>query len=83
MEESGLLGFDLPDPIAMAVALDPAVATVVKPCNVVVETAGRFTRGQTVVDHTGSTGREPNVRVVLEASCERFLALLHDALRGS
>jgi len=81
--ETALAGFDLPDPIAMAVALDPAVATNVRFLNVVVETAGEHTIGQTVVDHLGITKRPPNVHVVLEASRERFLALLHAALRTS
>jgi purine nucleosidase len=78
--ETQLEGFDLPDPIAMAVALDPSVATTVRLLNVVVETKGEHTRGETVVDHLGLTKRPPNVRVVLEASRERFLELLHGAL---
>jgi purine nucleosidase len=81
-ETTHLAGFDLPDPIAMAVALDPSVATVVEHRNVVVETAGDHTLGQTVVDHLGLTGREPNAHVVVEASGERFLALLEARLRG-
>jgi purine nucleosidase len=77
----GLAGFDLPDPITMAVALDPAVATVKKRRFVAVETGGQWCRGQTVVDHNGVTGREPNVDVVFEASRERFLELLHQSVR--
>ena len=67
-------GFDLPDPIAMAVALDPRVATQTIRTRVVVdpETA------QTVLD----VGGEPQVDVVVDASRERFVALLRDALRG-
>lgn len=80
-ETTHLAGFDLPDPIAMAVALDPAIATVVEHRNVVVETAGDHTAGQTVVDHLGLTGRKPNTNVVVEASRERFLDLLVDRLR--
>jgi purine nucleosidase len=80
-EKMGLEGFDLPDPIAMAVALDPTVATVSKRLFVAVETGGEWCRGQTVVDHRGVTGRAPNVDVVLAASRERFLAMLHEAVR--
>jgi purine nucleosidase len=76
----GLEGFDLPDPITMAVALDPATATMTKRLFVAVETGGDWCRGQTVVDHLGVTGREPNVDVVFEASRERFLELLHQAV---
>ena len=78
----GLEGFDLPDPLAMAVAIDPEVATEVRRLNVVVSTDGDLTRGQTVVDVHGVTGRRPNVDVVLEASRDRFLRLLEGALRS-
>lgn len=80
--QSHLAGFDLPDPIAMAVAIDPAIATTVVHRNVVVETAGVYARGQTVVDHIGFSKREPNVHVVLEASRGGFIRLLHETLRG-
>ena len=79
-ETSGLDGFDLPDPIAMAVAIDPAISTVAKRLFVAIEIGGVWCRGQTVVDHLGVTGRDPNVEVVVEASRERFLELLHDAV---
>ncbi len=80
--EFGLAGFDLPDPIAMAIALDPSVATESRRLNVVIELRGEHTRGQTVIDHHGFMKREPNVNVVTEASRERFVALLEAALRG-
>jgi purine nucleosidase len=82
LEETHLAGFDLPDPIAVAVALDDTVATRTEHLNVVVETRGEHTRGETVVDHLGIAKRAPNVHVVLEASRERFLAVLHAALTG-
>ncbi len=82
LTSTGLAGFDLPDPIAMAVALDPAIGTDTRLLNVVVETRGEFTRGATVVDHTGYTGRPRNTHVVLEASRERFVELLKARLRG-
>ena len=75
-----LAGFDLPDPITMAVALDPSVATGTRRLFVAVETGGTWSRGQTVVDHLEVTGREPNVEVVTGASRERFLDLLHAAV---
>ena len=79
-ENTRLAGFDLPDPIAMAVALDPAVATETRRLFVAVETGGTWSRGQTVVDHLGVIGREPNVEVVTEASRGRFLEILHAAV---
>ena len=75
-------GFDLPDPIAMAVALEPDVATDVRPLRVDVETISELTRGATVVDHLRVTGREPNAKVVLDASRERFLEVLYAAVQA-
>jgi purine nucleosidase len=75
-------GFDLPDPMAMAVALEPDVATVVKRLRVDIETTSDLTRGATVVDHLNVSGREPNVDVVLEASRDRFLEALYAAVRA-
>lgn len=81
LSQTHLAGFDLPDPIAMAVALDPAIATDMPFLNVMVETRGEFTRGATVVDHTGYTGRTANTHVVLEASRDGFVTLLKERLR--
>ncbi|MGI9544428.1 MAG: nucleoside hydrolase, partial [Cyclobacteriaceae bacterium] len=78
---SKLPGFDLPDPIAMAIALDPSVATITKNLCVEVILSEGVTRGQTVVDHTGVLQKEPNIEVVLEASRETFLSMLHSALK--
>jgi purine nucleosidase len=78
-------GFELPDPIAMAVALDPAVATRTERRFVTVETGGEWCRGQTVVDHhemTGMSEYEPNVEVVEKALRERFLELLYETSTG-
>lgn len=75
-----MLGFDLPDPIAMAIALDPTVATRTHRCFVAIETASPLCRGQSVVDHLLLMGREPNAEVVLEASREQFLRMLFDAV---
>jgi purine nucleosidase len=79
-ETSGLDGFDLPDPIAMAVAIDPSIVTESRRLFVGIETGGVWCRGQTVVDLLGVTGRTPNVEVVVEASRERFLEMLHAAV---
>jgi inosine-uridine nucleoside N-ribohydrolase len=72
MPPKSITRIDLPDPIAMAVAIDPQTATLTRRLNVDVETAGQLTRGQTVIDHLRLTNREPNADVVLEASRERF-----------
>jgi len=76
-----LEGFDLPDPLEIAVALDFAVATMTKPLYVAIKTESELCRGQTVVDHLAVTKQEPNVEAVLEASREKFLRILYDAVR--
>jgi purine nucleosidase len=78
-------GFELADPIAMAVVLDSGVATMTERRFVAVETGGEWCRGQTVVHHQGLVGvgeYEPNVEVVEEASRERFLEMLYEAVRN-
>ena len=67
-------GFDLPDPIAMAVALDSRVATQTIRSRVVVDP-------ETAQTHLRADG-DPQVDVVVAASRDRFAALLRDALRG-
>jgi len=74
--------YTLPDPIAMSVALDPAVATRTGLHHVAVEVESDLCRGQTVVDHTGVTGQNPNAEIVFEASAERFVEMLKKAVRG-
>ncbi|MFN8631601.1 MAG: nucleoside hydrolase [Chloroflexota bacterium] len=74
--ETHLDGFDLPDPITVAIAIDPTIATDVRRLNVRVETVDGIATGQTVVDHLGVEHLAPNANVVLEASRGRFLQLL-------
>jgi purine nucleosidase len=76
-------GFDLPDPIAMAVALDPSVATGIVRCFVDIEAQSDLCRGQSIVDHLGILGREPNAEVVMGASRDMFVQMLFDAVRAA
>ncbi len=78
--ETKLAGFDLPDPIAMAYAIDPLVATEVRHLNLRVETESALTRGMVVMDVLGFTGGEPNARVVTSADRHRFIEMLRAAL---
>jgi purine nucleosidase len=80
LHETKLAGFDLPDPIAMAYAIDPSVATETRRLHCEVETASTVTRGMVVMDLLGLTGRDPNALVVMAADRERFLAMLRDAV---
>jgi purine nucleosidase len=72
-----LEGFDLPDPIAMAVALDQTVATHTILAPVLIAT-DELCRGQTVIDHRNVLKRAEPVTVVVEADQQRFVALLRE-----
>jgi inosine-uridine nucleoside N-ribohydrolase len=74
-------GFDAPlhDPCALALALDPTLATF-EQAFLAIETQGRWTRGATVVDPFGRLGQPPNVRVALELDVERFWSMLVGAI---
>jgi purine nucleosidase len=76
-------GLGLPDPVAMAVALDASIATRTSAHHVAVETHGELTRGMTVVDALGVTEQEPNVRVCWEIDVPRWKELLYRAVRGA
>jgi purine nucleosidase len=76
-----LSGFDLPDPIAMAAALDPATVET-EHWRVEIETLGTLCRGQTVNDPLGLLGLPPNVHVAVRASRARFVELLEAAVKA-
>ncbi|MGH9134491.1 MAG: nucleoside hydrolase, partial [Ilumatobacteraceae bacterium] len=80
LHETKLAGFDLPDPIAMAYAIDPSVATQTRRLHCEVETMSAVTRGMVVMDLLEFTGHEPNALVVMAADRERFVAMLRDAV---
>ena len=69
-------GIDMPDPVTMAVAIEPEIAIEAADRYVVVETRGEHTTGATLVDHLGVTGREPNCRVVTRADRDRFVEMV-------
>ena len=75
-----LAGFDLPDPVAMAVAIAPEIAET-EAVHTAIVTGDGLARGQTIFDWLGVTGQEPNVGVVRHVPRQVFLEMLHDALR--
>ena len=81
--ETMLDGFDLPDPLAMAIAIEPTIVTREAHHFVDVISGDGPARGQTIVDERGNSGREPNCRVIYEVDRERFLQLLHASLTDS
>lgn len=77
---AGLEGPDLPDPIAMAFAIDPTPATTVRVPVDVIDSDGPA-RGAMAVDRLGFGGRTPNATVVTDYPGDDFFAMLHDLLR--
>lgn len=75
MRENALAGFDLPDPITMAAAVDPSVCRYER-YRVDVTAGDGLARGITVVDRLAVTGREPNVDVAVSADRQAFVKLL-------
>lgn len=80
-DETKLAGFDLPDPIAMAYAIDATVATETRRLHCAVECDSPLTRGMVVMDLLGFGGHEPNALVVTAADRSRFLAQLHASVQ--
>ena len=77
--ENGLAGDDLPDPIAMAHAIDPSVATT-KRLHVDVMVGDGPQRGVMEVDQLGFGVGEPNVEIVTHYPSDHFFSMLHAAL---
>jgi purine nucleosidase len=61
--QTGQHGISLPDPVAMAVALEPSIVTEQSEHFVDVETESELTRGMTVVDRLNVAGDERNREV--------------------
>jgi inosine-uridine nucleoside N-ribohydrolase len=74
----GWNGGPIHDAVAVAHLAHPGLVTTVR-TNVVVELTGEFTRGRTVVDLHGVTGREPNAEVGVDIDRERFIGIVRDA----
>jgi purine nucleosidase len=59
-KQSGEIGIALPDPVAMAVAIDPTIAIESSDHRVEIECQSELTRGMTVVDRLNVCGDERN-----------------------
>lgn len=73
-------GFDLPDPLTMAVAIDPSCCKT-EASAVHVITGDGLGRGMTVIDRKGYYGEKNLVDVAIDVDRARFLEILHNALR--
>jgi purine nucleosidase len=78
--ETKVPGFDLPDPIAMAYAIDSSIALSSRDMYLEAVTTDGPTRGMVVMDTLGVTHREPNALVVTKGDHDRFMAMLVDAV---
>jgi len=77
-----VFGFDAPplhDPVAVAAVLEPNLLKT-HPMRVDIECESDLTRGETVCDFYGVTGRAPNAEVGVELDREGFFRLLYGAL---
>ncbi|HEC22376.1 MAG TPA: nucleoside hydrolase [Chloroflexi bacterium] len=68
------------DALALAVALEPDIVEEAEKRHVTIELHGQHTRGQTVVDWMGLSGRTPNTNIILKVNYERFLELMTQGL---
>lgn len=73
-------GYLLPDPLAMAIALEPDLIVESQHLHVTIELQGMLTRGQTVVDYMGISQRAPNVHVVTALNTEGVYDLFYRML---
>lgn len=77
-----LKGFSLPDPIAMAIAIDSSVAIETKKAFVSILTNEDDSRGQSAIDYMGTTGKKVNAEIVWKADSEKFKQMLRDACKA-
>lgn len=90
--QTGERGISLPDPVAMAVALDPSIVTSASSHRVRVECGSELTRGMTVVDqlnvgddarNVGAWSAAPSSRVVWAIDVAAFKRALWKACVGA
>lgn len=91
--QSGEIGIALPDPVAMAIALDPSICTSSSKHLVEIETDSELTRGMTVVDRLNvaddqrnrglwsTLADKPRTSVCWSIDVPRWKAMLSRALR--
>ena len=85
-QHRGTAGSTNPDPIATAIALDPAIGQQFASVNVRVELQGELTRGLMVYGYDiyeGHPTPEPNVDICIQADAERFRSLVFATLKKS
>ena len=90
-EQSGEIGIPLPDPIAMAIAIDPTLCTRRSTHHVMIETQSELTRGMTIIDRLNVSGDARNhtawaqakpVSVCWKMDTDRWKEMLYRSVRG-
>ncbi len=71
----------LPDPVTMAIAIDPSVCTKRSHHYTSVETASPTTRGMTVVDQLHVLKKEPNIEICWQIDVPKWKEILYTTLR--
>lgn len=74
-------GYFIPDPLAMAAVLEPETVTHSEQRYIQLELAGQLTRGQTVVDWYGRTGKTPNATIITRLDMGRVYEMIRQSLQ--
>jgi purine nucleosidase len=77
----GLAEAPMYDPLTIGYLIDPSLFGG-RAVNVVIETAGKWTLGETVVDWTGRTGRTINAKWINEVDADSFYTMLCEKIRN-
>jgi purine nucleosidase len=76
----GFSGFLLPDPLAMAVALEPELVVRSERRFMAVELNGKWTRGETIIDYPSLSKQSPNTQVIHEIDHQRLYEMFEQLL---
>ncbi len=73
-------GGAMPDPLVLAVVIDPTLIRT-KPVHIGVNLAGNYSFGATVADFWNERGQKANAKIAYEVDADRFFELLYSLLR--
>lgn len=80
--ETHIDGYDLPDPIAIAYAINSGIADEIREMYLTVETKSPLTEGMVVMDTLGVLHQQPNARVITSARHDVFMSMLTDSVES-
>lgn len=81
-ENEGKIGIVIHDLVAVVGYLHPEILTEVYHTNLVIETKGEYTYGQTVIDFEERTDRPKNVYIAMDIDLEAYKAHVISTLFG-